>query len=289
MHVTSPPLVFLALAGLTSAAVIEGLVARKGGPTSTTTTTTTTSQTVCACISGSFPVSGITVGKFSTELCTCISVLSQVVTATTRAPILEGLRRYGHDKTVRGLEDKINKCGDKDKKVCTHPAHSHPSCSRRDLCGYECDAGYARCPNGQCQKSCPSPHSTHYKRDPDYWGRRAQKSCKHGWVACGVSGGGPRDWECVDVKYDLESCGGCHYGTVSARTGDATGVDCTAIPHVADVSCIGGSCTVHRCLSGYTVSESGKSCAEDAHDAGFLRNTLHPAAAYGLEHTPFDK
>ena len=38
------------------------------------------------------------------------------------------------------------------------------------------------------------------------------------------------------------------------------GVDCTAIPGVADVSCMRGSCVVRRCTSGYAVTADRSQC-----------------------------
>ena len=38
------------------------------------------------------------------------------------------------------------------------------------------------------------------------------------------------------------------------------GQDCTAIPGVADVSCLSGECVVHRCMPGYSLSHDGTSC-----------------------------
>lgn len=56
-----------------------------------------------------------------------------------------------------------------------------------------------------------------------------------------------------------------------------TGVDCTLLPGVLDVSCVAGSCVVEHCMSGYTVAPnththcvpSSRHIAED-----ILRNTL---------------
>lgn len=42
----------------------------------------------------------------------------------------------------------------------------------------------------------------------------------------------------------------------------ATGVDCTALPGVLDVSCSAGSCLVSQCLPGYNLLPSDRSrCA----------------------------
>ncbi|KAJ6612518.1 hypothetical protein B0H10DRAFT_291519 [Mycena sp. CBHHK59/15] len=256
-------LTIFALASLSHAAVIEGLVPR-------VTTTTAVATTVCACISGEVKVRGVNCGSLETELCTCISLLEQVVAQTTRTPLLTGIRIGGYADVVASLQDKINQCGPKDKSSCTHPENSTPSCSRLNLCGYTCNSGYVDC-HGKCKKSCPSNHP----RDEKYWGHRTQKSCKAGWTACGVAGGGPRDWECVDTVNDLESCGGCPTGIISTLAAAATGADCTTIENVSDVSCVAGGCAVHKCMPGYKVSASGDSCEEDS---SALRTTLHAVA-----------
>ena len=38
------------------------------------------------------------------------------------------------------------------------------------------------------------------------------------------------------------------------------GQDCTALPGVADVSCLSGECAVHRCMPGYALSHDGTHC-----------------------------
>ena len=70
------------------------------------------------------------------------------------------------------------------------------------------------------------------------------------------------------------------------------GQDCTALPGVADVSCLSGDCVVHRCMPGYALSHDGTHCIPQAHifrphatmpedDEDYLQ-----AMRYGLEHRP---
>ncbi|KAJ6576082.1 hypothetical protein DFH09DRAFT_372063 [Mycena vulgaris] len=282
MRFTISSLALLSLATLSRAAVVSDDLAARTYPTSTTGISATT----CACISGNFQIGGHDCGTFQTELCTCISILVNLVGTTSRAPLLEGRRYGGYDKTYNALKDKINNCGKQDKQTCYHPENSSPNCSRKNLCGYTCDKGYVDC-NGKCKTTCSTGSiSNPSKRDNAYWGHRVQKSCQAGWTACGVLGGGPRDWECLNIANDLESCGGCPTGTVSSLTGVASGADCTAIANVADVSCVAGGCAVEKCIPGYKVSASGTTCEENR---SLFRNTLHAAASYGLEHLPFRK
>ncbi|KAJ7031740.1 hypothetical protein C8F04DRAFT_1360988 [Mycena alexandri] len=282
MHFTSALTIFtLATISCVLAHDITPRHIPRGSPTTTTST-----PDVCGCISGTLKVNGHYVGVFGTEFCACLSVLSDVVTTTTSPIILLGLRQYGHDNVVSTLRDMIDSCEDKNKKTCTHPTHSVPNCSRKDLCGHTCQAPWKDC-NGQCKMTCQTGTLSQYKRDDDYWGKRTQRSCRDGWTACGVPGGGPRDWECVDTHNDLESCGGCPTGVISSLTGDSVGKDCSTIAHVSDVSCVHGGCAVHKCLRGFRVSDSGDSCVKA--ESSFFRNTLQAAAAYGLEHLPFHK
>ncbi|KAH9828680.1 uncharacterized protein C8Q71DRAFT_681472, partial [Rhodofomes roseus] len=59
-------------------------------------------------------------------------------------------------------------------------------------------------------------------------------------------------FECVDLREDLTSCGGC--GIVDAQ------YDCTAISNALGVSCEVGTCRVHSCKPGFTLALDGKSC-----------------------------
>jgi hypothetical protein len=71
------------------------------------------------------------------------------------------------------------------------------------------------------------------------------------------------------------------------------GQDCTALPGVADVSCLYSECVVHRCMPGHVLSHDGKRCiSTQAHisrphvavttdDEEYMQ-----ALRYGLEHHP---
>lgn len=62
--------------------------------------------------------------------------------------------------------------------------------------------------------------------------------CPDGLSACPIPAtlGG---YECVDVKTELEQCGGC--------LADGAGQDCTQIPGVSGVGCQSGKCVVFSC------------------------------------------
>ncbi|KAI0671092.1 hypothetical protein C8Q78DRAFT_1079033 [Trametes maxima] len=103
--------------------------------------------------------------------------------------------------------------------------------------------------------TCPNTGGSFPSGAPRQYVRRAE--CPRGHQSCPVYGtrmgvGYLKEFECVDVRNDLESCGGC------ASTG--AGKDCSAIPHVDSVTCRKGSCVVGQCAPGYVVSPSGSSC-----------------------------
>ena len=101
-----------------------------------------------------------------------------------------------------------------------------------------------------------------------------------------------RAYECVDVRRDLESCGGCVYddSPFGERSADG-GRDCSAIPFVDAVACSAGQCIVcerfgfllvgtecgmadglgfeAKCREGYVPAEDASSCV-----ASFLSQQL---------------
>lgn len=67
-------------------------------------------------------------------------------------------------------------------------------------------------------------------------------------------------YECLDVRSNLESCGGCvPEGEIVGEDG---GRDCTAIEHVSSVKCADGQCLVRACRQGYKVSDDRSSCVK---------------------------
>jgi hypothetical protein len=107
---------------------------------------------------------------------------------------------------------------------CVFPENSTPACvDGQQNCGFTCTDGFTACLdsnppacvctppnvvcNGQCQAIglCPSaqPQTSKKKR---WLGSGACSEKGPGWAACGVYGGSPRAWECVNTARDLESC-----------------------------------------------------------------------------------
>ncbi|KAI9070008.1 hypothetical protein FKP32DRAFT_1535591, partial [Trametes sanguinea] len=68
-------------------------------------------------------------------------------------------------------------------------------------------------------------------------------------------------FECIDIRRDLESCGGCVYN--DSPFGERTaggGRDCSAIPNVDNVRCDKGECVIGKCMHGFYLTEEGDRC-----------------------------
>ena len=89
------------------------------------------------------------------------------------------------------------------------------------------------------------------------------------------------------VARELEG-GGC---TLPLTAYSRIGKDCSALPGVADVSCLGGECVVNRCLPGYVLAFDGTSCIRKHHisQSQFADAEDVPARIYGLEHVPLGR
>ncbi|EMD39476.1 hypothetical protein CERSUDRAFT_45486, partial [Gelatoporia subvermispora B] len=177
---------------------------------------------------------------------------------------------------------------------CTYPDHASPVCSASNPCGFNCQDGFTAdanscvcaSPNVVCNdvcgsypNGCPTTAMNPARRRASV---RKRAQCEPGLTACGVyNWKSSEGWECVDTRSDLESCGGC---AIPLHYASPRGVDCTALPGVADVSCRTGSCLVHRCLPGYQISHDGTFCVRIS-QITHMHNE-EDAAAYGLEHFP---
>jgi hypothetical protein len=71
------------------------------------------------------------------------------------------------------------------------------------------------------------------------------KLCPKELAACPIDGvaSGSSDYECLDIRSDLQSCGGC------ASMGE--GKDCTLIPGAKWMGCVQGECEVYSCAKGF--------------------------------------
>lgn len=96
---------------------------------------------------------------------------------------------------------------------------------------------------------------------PSRRGLKHMPRCKPNEEACPVySGLLPPRYVCMDVKSNLESCGGCMLYGADGKASDEGGRDCSAIPGVNEVSCRGGNCDIGSCQPGYTISFDRTSC-----------------------------
>ncbi|KAI0373826.1 hypothetical protein BV20DRAFT_962413 [Pilatotrama ljubarskyi] len=124
----------------------------------------------------------------------------------------------------------------------------------------------------------PSPRAVKRREGPGPYG---DAKCPFGWRSCPVYGllgkGGEGVFECVDVRRDLESCGGCvNNDSPSGERTAGGGRDCSAIPNVDEVRCARGECVIRRCAYGYSLTEDGDRCVRDT--GGWEA----PAAYYGI-------
>jgi hypothetical protein len=120
----------------------------------------------------------------------------------------------------------LSQINEKAPKNCHYPEHGTPACVNDNPCSFTCTDGFTADPpanptdcvcnapqvicNGICQAAgaCPSsqPVSDKKKKKRSWVGSGSCTDMGPGWAACGVFGGGPRAWECVDTARDLESC-----------------------------------------------------------------------------------
>ncbi|KAI0094517.1 hypothetical protein BDY19DRAFT_988352 [Irpex rosettiformis] len=255
------------------------------------------------------------IGEINT--CLCQSGISNFESINTVA--IAAVTAIGTAATTDILNSLISTNG----QTCTYPENAIPRCVPSNPCSFTCGNGFIPtvsispvglqrripqpnsciCPagkiicNGLCVESatgvnaCPSSTpivTLTPERKRELEERKVRGKCDKsgkGWKACGVWGSGSQKngeeaWECVDTKRDVESCGGC---IVPFGHNLATGVDCTAIPGVMDVSCAAGSCKISACQSGYRLSENKDYCVPE--DAGFLEG-LAQAVTHGLEYIP---
>ncbi|KAH9892002.1 hypothetical protein C8Q73DRAFT_100038 [Cubamyces lactineus] len=141
---------------------------------------------------------------------------------------------------------------------------STPGATSKDQCMPGLSGGVTTCV--MSGSTCPYTGGSFPSGTPQRRHERRQK-CPHGQRSCPLYGsrdgvGVPKGHECVDVRRDLESCGGCvalDDSLFGERTADG-GRDCSAIPNVDSVTCRAGECVIGRCVPGYVVSADGERC-----------------------------
>ncbi|KAI0048159.1 hypothetical protein FA95DRAFT_1491411 [Auriscalpium vulgare] len=256
---------------------------------------------ICAAIDVELTVPGIlgiSIPVGLLDVCLCLSALP--VFLETNVVAIAAVAIAGHDEVTAILTALINTAAP--KAHCTYPEHGTPICDGKNPCGFQCKDGFTPSPpskpttcvcaapsvvcNGVCgpAKSCPTSKPLS-KREKRWQGSGACNDMGEGWMACGVFGGAGRAWECLNTDQDLESCGGC---VLPLTPYTPVGIDCTALPGVADVSCSTGSCVVFRCLSGYKLARDSSHCIPNKTFSPAVSglDSAPPAIQYGLEHVP---
>ncbi|KAI0343800.1 hypothetical protein BDW22DRAFT_1210260 [Trametopsis cervina] len=208
------------------------------------------------------------------KLCLCLSALPLKLGLSAQLDAL--INDFGAPLINAVVELLINTAPT--KKQCTFPEHSIPACSS-DPCNFdckppfvkvgdkcECEPPYTLCngqcvktPTGVCNSAVPQPHARRQTLHAD-----AQSSCRSHEEVCGVYGSTKYAYECINTQKNLESCGGCvipnPFLLPTILPTAATGVDCTAIDHAGDVSCVSGRCIVQTCEDGWEVDAARATC-----------------------------
>ncbi|KAJ7054096.1 hypothetical protein C8F01DRAFT_1163896 [Mycena amicta] len=134
--------------------------------------------------------------------------------------------------------------------------------------GFTCVDGFVPC-NGACvaANTCPGPSSLPraVKRDTKITTlHHARAHCgSRDAAVCGVAN--PKheyDFECVDIRSDFDSCGGCviQHPFPSLESKSARGQECAAIRNARSVSCQNSKCVVQKCRRGYKINANGNGC-----------------------------
>ncbi|KDQ57894.1 hypothetical protein JAAARDRAFT_206682 [Jaapia argillacea MUCL 33604] len=230
---------------------------------------------ICGIVDGPFAVKGAVIGFL--DLCLCEGQASPLVNGGSNPVLSAAVTLAGTGVTTAQLTSLIRILAIRSAPgnlEFSFPEHSIKQCTADNPCGHVCASGYTACKGGCIFGGCPTdvrvkrnvPSGGPTKRTPPSGAppkRDVRKSakllCQPGWSACKPPGGSTHVWECIDTQTDLESCGGC---PESLDLSGTPGVDCSALRGVHDVSCLHGTCVVHRCKPGYRASSSGTSCVK---------------------------
>ncbi|KAI0826601.1 hypothetical protein BC628DRAFT_1410207 [Trametes gibbosa] len=167
-------------------------------------------------------------------------------------------------------------------QTCTYPDNSQPLCTRDNVCGFTCDSPFTAigdtcvctdsdvCSSLQLSARKTSSKSRLAKRAVIKTTAEAQATCAVHETVCGKYNEIQSGFQCVDVRTNLEICGGCIVPSPfdSPKKGSVAGVDCSSIPHVENVSCQAGACAVRSCGDGWTVNKDGTGCIAVAASLG---------------------
>ncbi|KAH7103603.1 hypothetical protein BKA62DRAFT_695870 [Auriculariales sp. MPI-PUGE-AT-0066] len=200
---------------------------------------------------------------FHENACICTSTIPIFLQTLLPLQLLTGL--IGNSATTAYLMDQIRTGG---SQCDLSQPHSTLLCTQTsgpliDPCSISCTPPFVKSPTSNtcicpaetvlCNGVCTFACATYHVR------RQMYPLCRRGESLCGVWGR-PSVGECLNLRSNLESCGGC----VTPLPGQASaGKDCSMIPGVADVRCIHGECAVSRCRRGWSLAALGDGCVED--------------------------
>jgi len=186
--------------------------------------------------------------------CLCASTISTFTATNAVARLATSL--VGTNLVSNALENLIMELN---PTQCFIPSHASSSCSPSNLCDFTCDKPLAKVGQKCLLGGSASPSARARKRHEQTLLRGAFR-CRRDQMLCPVWSTS-QIFECVSIKTDLYSCGGCTTG--SGALGDEAphhGVDCSDIPGVSDVSCLDGRCAVGKCMKGWRVNGTGNGC-----------------------------
>ncbi|WVQ80022.1 hypothetical protein IAT38_002123 [Cryptococcus sp. DSM 104549] len=171
---------------------------------------------------------------------------------------------YTHQWTTKGKEICCRKSHKACQTVCC--PQDKPEVGSSGKC---CPVGSTLASDGSCVSPSPGAGSASRRRraligqqihlgpvdsSPSFGLAANSKGamCPHSFAACPIDGRDASQYECIDTRMDLQSCGGC------ASLGQGT--DCTAIAGARWMGCSKGKCEVYSCKKGWSLSANGTSC-----------------------------
>ncbi|KAF9465897.1 hypothetical protein BDZ94DRAFT_1306630 [Collybia nuda] len=217
------------------------------------------------------------------KICLCLKDLNIWLDSSAEAQILIGLLGRNTVSTLLTqvltlyIGTPLNPYG----KTCTLPTNARRICQVGEPCAFECEENYTRVgdtcvceapymecngvcgdfPNG-CGTQVPVPRK---RSTPISTLVQAKLTCKRNESVCGIAGReGTLDFECVDTRVALDSCGGCitpHPFHEPYRS-TVTGTECGRLPGVVSSGCENSQCVISRCRDGQEPSVDKSSCVE---------------------------
>ncbi|CAE6423051.1 unnamed protein product [Rhizoctonia solani] len=163
----------------------------------------------------------------------------------------------GHDSPPSGYSCPSNWSWLSSKSCCkpdqpNTPTTTTPSCGNN----WNWHPGKQCCVPGE---NTPTPSNA-----PGSYGRKRHAPvhkrtsfCPTEYESCPIpdASGRSTDFECIDTRTQLTSCGGC--------TSIGKGQNCTAIPNAKVTTCQAGRCVIEKCKPGYEAS--GDKCVAQSH------------------------